>query len=393
MKLNRFVSIAFIIGTSIFASYFGGNISYALFYLSILIPVVSFAYTYYVYRRFKIYQSIKSHTVIKGDWNPYTLIVANEDFLTYCNIKVNFLKDKSVIEDTEDDRVYSLLPGEQSKFETKIKCNYRGRYVIGVDSIDVTDFLFLFEITYPLKTRLNMVVYPRIIELKSLIIAPEQIDFKYPVWFNRSPEDELDAEVRKYNPGDNIKQIHWNASARHQELLSRKYQPKPDNQIILFMDLVQIKEDDLLTVIIEDKIIESVIAISNFYASKNIAVRIIYNSNGKKDIRVTSKEEWGQFYQDCALIEFDSKVPISVFARERAESGDRGNFYVLVSHILDKETYLAALKIVSMQNHLAILLISNDLTDEMNEKISSLKEAGVKVIRILPEDEIEDILS
>ena len=78
MKNSRLICVLFLIGTGVFASYFGGNIPYALFYLAIFIPIISFLYTLYVYIRFKIYQSMDNRTVVKGDWNRYSLI-ANED--------------------------------------------------------------------------------------------------------------------------------------------------------------------------------------------------------------------------------------------------------------------------------------------------------------------------
>jgi uncharacterized protein (DUF58 family) len=196
------------IGTGIFASYYGGNIAYALFYLCILVPIISFLYTVYVYARFKLYQTIGSFMVVKGDWTEYAFIIANEDYITFRDIKVNFLSDKSTIEDANRNTQYSLLPSESDRLETRIKCNYRGEYYVGVDSVEVTDFLYLFTITYPVGTKLKAVVLPRIVPLERLGIAPPQTDVKNPVLNSNFIEEELDTEVRKYNPGDNKKRIH-----------------------------------------------------------------------------------------------------------------------------------------------------------------------------------------
>ena len=149
MKTNRLIYILFIIGSGIFASYYGGNISYAFFYLAIFIPIMSFLYTLYVYFRFKIFQSMDSYMVVKGDWNNYSFEIANEDYIAYRNVKVNFLYDKSTIKKTEDSIEYSLLPNDKEKMDTQIRCNYRGEYSIGVDSIEVTDFLYIFPLPIP----------------------------------------------------------------------------------------------------------------------------------------------------------------------------------------------------------------------------------------------------
>ena len=295
MKNSRLICVLFLIGTGVFASYFGGNIPYALFYLAIFIPIISFLYTLYVYIRFKIYQSMDNRTVVKGDWNRYSLIIANEDLITFRNVKVNFLYDKSTIKQTGESMEYSLLPNDKRLMETKVRCNYRGAYFIGVDSIEVTDFLYLFSITYPLKSKLKVWVLPRVVHIEQLAIAPAVVDSKNPVRFSNAVEEELDTEVRRYNPGDNKKRIHWKASAKANELLSRQYHQKSKSEVILFMDLAKVREDELKAVIIEDKIIESTLAIANYYASRATHSHVIYDMDGIKQVSIHTKDDFNIF--------------------------------------------------------------------------------------------------
>ncbi len=393
MKINRLIFTAAIIGSSVFASYFGGNISYALFYLSIFIPIVAFLYTLYVYFRFKIYQKMDAYLVVKGDWITYSFVIANEDYVTFRNVKVNFLGDKSTIEATHQIAEYSLLPSESERMETRIKCNYRGEYYVGVDSIEVTDFLYLFSITYPISSKLKVVVLPRIVPLEQLGIAPPQTDVKNPLRAGNLAAEELDTEMRKYNSGDSRKQIHWKASARMRELITRKYQHIPKAEIVLFMDLMMIKEDELKVVIAEDKIIESVLAISNFYAQRGTPSQIIYEMDGKKSVDIHSKEDFNAFYKACVHIRFDSHIPVNELLAERLLHREEGMFCVVATHYLTKELYLAALQVVSNGNHICILLISDDISEKTKELKDGMKLSGVVVYQIMSEDEIADILS
>lgn len=374
-------------------SYYGGNISYALFFLTVFIPILSFLYTTYVYIRFKLYQSIGRILIVKGDWIDYSFIIANEDFLTFRNIKVNFIKDRSTIEDTDVVRQYSLLPGESERLDTRIKCNYRGEYYVGVDSVEVTDFLYLFSITYPVNSKLKAIVLPRVVPLERLGIAPPEVDVKNPLHFSNHSEEELDTEIRNYYPGDHKKRIHWKASARQQELVSRKYHHKPKAEIIIFMDMMKVKENELSVIIVEDKIIESVLAITNFYALRGTRSRIIYEMEGKKQIDISSKEEFNAFYKACAAIKFEAKTPIYDFIMERTFRGEEGMFYVAVTHLLTKEFYLSCLQVIQGGNHMCVLFISDDVSENTDNLITSLKLAGADVYRIMSEDEIGDILS
>lgn len=393
MKINRLIFAGAIIGSGIFVSYYGGNISYAFFYLSLLIPLIAYLYTLYVYFRFKIYQSMDNYLVVKGDWTMYSFIIANEDYVTFRNVKVNFLSDKSTIEKTNQEVEYSLLPSESERMETRIKCNYRGEYEVGVNSIKVTDFLYLFSITYPINSKLKAIVLPRVVPIEKLGIAPPQSDVKNPTRFSNNAEEELDTELRKYNPGDSRKRIHWKASAKLNELTSRKYQHIPKSNISLFMDLVKIKEDDLKVVIAEDKIIESVLAIANFYAMRNMRSEIIYEMEGTKKISIASRDDFNAFYKACVSIRFGSEYPVSELLRERIQRGEQGVFCVVATHLLTKELYRMALLALSGGNHVCILLMSDDISLDTKDMMDNMKKSGVFVYQIMSEDEIGPILS
>jgi Uncharacterized conserved protein (some members contain a von Willebrand factor type A (vWA) domain) len=393
MRINRLICLLLITGSGVYATYHGGNISYALFYLALLLPVVLFLYTVYVYIKFKIYQSIDNYLVVKGDWTKYAFIVANENFITFTNIKVNFLKDKSKIEAAGQNIEYSLLPSESERMETRLKCNYRGEYYVGVDSIEVTDFLYVFSITYPIKSKLKVTVLPRVVQLERLGIAPSQVDVKNPMRNSNTAQEELDTEVRKYYPGDSRKRIHWKASARMQELVSRKYQYIPKAQIVVFMDLIKPVEDELKVVITEDKIIECVLALTNYYAQQRTYAEIVYDLEGKKRVSIASGEEFNAFYKTCAKITFHAQIPIYDLIQERMSRGNQGLFCMVVTHKLSKELYITSLQTVQSGNPVIIIFISDDTSDATKDLIEGMKLSGITVYQIMSEVEIGELLT
>ena len=393
MKLNRIICVAAVIGSGVFASYYGGNAVYALFYLTILIPLIAFLYTVYIYFRFRLYQEIGSHLITKGEWNTYSFVIANEDFITYRNIKVNFLTDKSTIEAANLITEYSLLPSEKEKLETRIKCHYRGEYYVGVNSIEITDFFNLFTITYPMASKLKAYVLPRVVQIEQLAIAPPQNDVKNPMRFSNDAQEELDTEMRKYYPGDSRKRIHWKASAKMGELISRKYQYIPKAQTVVFMDLVKIKDEDLKVVGYEDKIIESVLAIVNYYANRRVVSHIIYDHDGVKQTPIGSNDDFNVFYKACVSLQFHGVLPVYELVNERIKHGEEGMFYVVITHFISKELYLAALKVLSCQNTISIIFISDDVSEKTRELVGSMKLSGINIYQVMSEDEIADILS
>ncbi len=393
MRLNRIICVIAIIGSGVFVSYFGGSISYSLFYLSLLTPLLSFLYTLFVYFQFKLAQSIESVLVRKGEWNDYSFTIANENFITFSRIKVNFFKEKSTMEISSGINEYCLLPGESEKLYTRMKCNYRGEYEVGIDSVEVTDYLYLFTIKYPLPSRLKVYVLPRVVPIDRLGIALTQEDVKNPTRYSNTAEEELDTEIRKYSPGDSRKRIHWKASARMKELISRKYQEIPKSEIAIFMDLARIKEEELKVIIFEDKIIESVLAIANYYAVRNTPAHIIYDKAERTNYTISSKETFNVFYKACAKINFDGKQPIEALIAESLRKGERGMFYIVVTHTLSKELYMTALKALALQNSISILFISDDVTEATKDLMDGIRLSGIKIYQIMSDNDIEDILS
>ena len=392
MRRNRIISIITIIGFGIFASYYGGNVSYALFYLSLAVPLVAFLYTLYVYSRFKIYQNMDSYKVVKGDWNDYSFVIGNEDFISYQNIKVKFFSKRSTIDQADQIMEYSLIPGESKKLESKIKANYRGEYEVGIESVEVTDFLYLFSITYPLLTRMRLVVLPRVIELDNLGIAPPQVDVKNPIFSANNVEEELDAEVRKYQAGDNKKRIHWKASAKLGELVSRKYHYRPKARIVLYMDLVKVDEGELEAIIIEDKIIESVLAIANYYNQRGTPSQIIYDDLGIKSLNISSQEDFDAFYNKCAKIDFDASISVDKLISAQMARGEDGRFILLATHLLTRELYLVVQETLTNGNYLTILFISDDLSEEAKTMVDEFRSIGVMVYQVMLEDEISHVI-
>ena len=393
MRLNRIICVIAIIGSGVFVSYFGGTISYSLFYLSLLTPLLSFLYTLFVYFQFKLAQSIESVLVRKGEWNDYSFTIANENFITFSRIKVNFFKEKSTMEISSGINEYSLLPGESEKLYTRMKCNYRGEYEVGIDSVEVTDYLYLFTIKYPLPSRLKVYVLPRVVPIDRLGIALTQEDVKNPTRYSNIAEEELDTEIRKYSPGDSRKRIHWKASARMKELISRKYQEIPKSEIAIFMDLARIKEEELKVIIFEDKIIESVLAIANYYAVRNTPAHIIYNKVERTNYRISSKETFNVFYKACAKINFDGKLPVEALIEESLRKGESGMFYIVATHTLSKELYMTALKAIALQNSISILFISDDVSEATKDLMNGIRLSGIKIYQIMSDNDIEDILS
>ena len=129
-------------------------------------------------------------------------------------------------------------------------CNKRGYYTLGpvmVTSGDIFGF-YPRSATQPLID--HIIVYPRIFSIAQLGMPS-----LYPLGGTKAEQHIFEdptrpVGVRDYSPRDSFKRIHWKASARHQNLQSKVYEPTTTLKVALFLavDSFQhggvFKEDD-----------------------------------------------------------------------------------------------------------------------------------------------------
>lgn len=373
--------------SGVFVSFYGGYVSYGLFFFSLCIPVLSFAYLAYVYLQFRIYQFIEHKTMVKGEPVAYQFLLANEDYITYTNVNVSFRSDYSIVEHVSVDQSYCLLPGEKMEQSTTICCQYRGEYLIGIDKVTVTDYLNLFRLVYNSPSVIQAKVLPRILRLNSLRLYKETE--------GKRLEQNLilrqtvpDIEIRNYVPGDEVRRIHWKASAKLKTLVTRKYTNEPKTEIVLYMDLEKKQTEEKSRVILEDKIIETALAISDFFYRNNTAVKAIYDVGGIKVRNILGKQEFDQFYELCTEVYFRASHSIDALLLESSVLLKNTSFSIVVTHTFSQDCIKACYHRMALGNEVAILYLGE-------EEVSSLKsklDPRIYFQHIRPDQEIAEAL-
>ena len=340
-RWGKLLYLFFLIGATILVSCRGGNISYLLFYFALLLPVLAFLYSLYVFYRFKIVQDV-SRVVVKAQEVPYRLLLANEDFLPFTHIRLHFFSDMVRMKPA-DPGVISLLPHEEIRVDTKMYCKYRGTYPVGVKSVEVTDFLGLFTIRYPMMSQIRLTARPRIIPLEQLKIVLQEQDPKTSLFPVSRLQDLPDYELRSYLPGDSRKYIHWKNSARAGELLVRKQMPEELFETILFMDLtpqgegmeakhsMEAERSMEAKRSMEDNIIEAALSFVHDYYLKNIPIRILFMEDSLREILVDESTGFEPFYDKCAELSFESPYPLEKVWDSFLSSSGGPNAYILVT--------------------------------------------------------------
>ena len=314
MKEVRIGVILCILLSGFFVTFYGGTIPYRFFQCSLLVPVLCLIYTAYVYARFKIYQEVEHNTLVKEEIADYTIQVGNEDYIMYEHIKLNFYEDNSRVLDVEPFRESYLLPGEKKEYKTSVLCRYRGNYAIGVKSVQVTDFMHLFSITYPIKEPYNVTVLPKTISLDKCFFLEEDCDDKQGNGLFEIKKQEPDVEIRPYLPGDEKRMIDWKASAKYKELFTRKNMNIVKQGVIIYMEMLPPKEMERLAV--EDKLLECVLAIAYYCVNHNTRCSMVYEEGEICLHEIRDLAAYDSMYQETAQLCFRGKLSADALLEE-----------------------------------------------------------------------------
>lgn len=379
MWRNRLILLLFIIGTCIFASFFGGPISYALFYFSLGIPVVAVIYSIYVYITIRFIQEVKGNMIIKEEPTDFEFCLCNENIVTFTGVQVRFFDDKSYLMNINENKEYCLLPGQRETVQTKICCKYRGEYSVGIQSVVVTDFLNLFCIQFPISSNLQISVLPRLVKWTKGDFIYENEDEKR-VYQSIHKEEEPDAQVRTYVQGDSLKKIHWKASAKSNQLLSRNYRAINKQQITIYLDLSVLKEEEMERVNIEDSMIEQTLSLVNYCLEERLSCTVIYEQGGPKQTGINNHDELDSFFKWCSKVPFISHVAMEdlfVLSRNMQEEAAH---HIFIIHKLTKEFYSDILSIASSNKKISIILVAGFLTNWQSEIKKNLEDIGVRIL-------------
>lgn len=137
--------------------------------------------------------------------------------------------------------------------EYAIPCVQRGYHVYGPARLRTGDGFGLFRRSVRLSGPQVVIVYPRLYTALELRL-PAKNPFGVAASKAQLLEDPLrTAGVREWQPADRLRQIHWKATARHQRLLSRFYQPSEEPQVLVFLNAATLPRywEGYVTVLLE----------------------------------------------------------------------------------------------------------------------------------------------
>ncbi|HAV00102.1 MAG TPA: hypothetical protein DCW47_02760 [Lachnospiraceae bacterium] len=355
MRRNRIILFMLWILSLVGISFYGGEVSYRIFELITLIPVISVIYILFMLICFKIYQRPEGREVIAGRPAPFYFTLQNESFFTFSGVRVIFYSSFSTISGLSDTVEYELKPRSGIKKETRLLCRYRGEYDVGIKSIVFQDFFRLFTVTYRNREPFRVIVKPDIIYLNTLANTDPVLNA---VLETKSEQTEPDLLMREYVPGDDIRFINWKASAGYGKLMIRERSGTRQNGIGMIMDPLRESKNPEVYLPLENRILETVIALNVYFSKNNIPVTTWYG--GAKSV-VEKDSGFESFYDAMSSFSFSPELTVSRVVEEALSEGSVFSLKVLfmVLHSWDSNAESAVFKLGSAGIPVIVYLVTD----------------------------------
>ena len=364
MKRNRVIFAILWILSLVGISFFGGPVSYGFFTLLTLIPLICFLYLVLVYFCFRIYQELDSKHLVANHVTPFCFILKNEFHFGFVSIRVRFYSSFSTIIGLDDGVEYEFLPQTGLQRETVLNCKYRGEYEVGIKTVELQDFLRLFRLSYRNREARRVVVKPDPVELGNLRFADlSQTVARESVFHATEP----DALVRKYEPGDDPRQINWKASARSGELLIRGRIGEEREGIGILLGTHRCSRESLTYIPVENKMLETAIALTLFFSRKNIPVCSYHMAGRMNEIHVSGLEQFDAYYERMSAVSFREEMTEEMLLHEAAARPEIFRCKTVFLVLQEWSASVAEMAERLRDNHVftVILLIGDDIPENL----------------------------
>lgn len=148
------------------------------------------------------------------------------------NLRMNLGSNQAVLENLFSPRWYERVTRRYT-----ILCNTRGVHTFGPTRLHSGDIFGFIERTETADNREYVLVYPLVVPLRRFSLPA-----RYPFGEHRAPRRLLEDPsrvigVRDYMYGDDLRRVHWKATARTMQLQSKVYEATTTYTLVMFLNI------------------------------------------------------------------------------------------------------------------------------------------------------------
>ena len=198
----------------------GSSLVLRLFYLSVLVPLVSYVWTLLSVRGISVQAEPPPEHCQVGKRFQQEITVTNDSRLPKLWLKI---EEGTDMPGQYDAAVLNLSSGSCHRWESSVYCSRRGRYDLGTVIATATDPFGLFSRQRTLGEAQSILIYPATLDLP-LFKSTSFDEFGYGSGYQSISQISPNASsVREFYSGDSLSHIHWPSTAHTGRLMVKLF--------------------------------------------------------------------------------------------------------------------------------------------------------------------------
>lgn len=262
--------------------------------------------------------------------------------------------------------VMSLRWFDRARWRYRLRCDNRGVYAFGPAHLQSGDLFGLFSSQVDSPSQDWLIIYPAVKPISDLVLPPKEPfgDIKGRQWIFEDPSRAVG--IRDYGSRDDLKRIHWKATARQQKLQVKVYEPTTTFQLVIFLDMVTLPKPWYGSIpALLERAISAAASIASYAVEKRFQVGLFANGcwpQSDQPLKVLPSRSPNQLTRILEALAAVSAVPT-----------------ISIEALLNKES-----------SHLpwgaTLLVIAAVVTDELLAVMTRLQAAGRRMVLVCLED-------
>jgi len=371
---NRILYGTLLVGVAMLAWTTGERLAYLSLLVLSVMPVASLVFTFVALRGIRVGQGIP-HTVIKNEDCALKLRLNNPTPIPFVNVECVLRYNKYTTEVEEMDR-FTLQPFTPETQMIPFTMRYRGRYQIGVDTVQATDFMGLFHLRRNYKRYVDILALPRVVEVESTPLAMNLMTDAASRFDIRDEDYATISDIRPYVPTDSVKRVHWKLTAKRNEWMVKLFQSNALNTVTIIMDSARRNISEGERYSLEDQIVENTIGLLRFCLTKNMPVELRVTNGAKA--HAGNLADFDTAYHMLAELEFEDKTllnPLAVLTQLLTDAGGNVNIVIFTANITIR-LYTQLANAVSKGHYAAVVYFATEKPSPECERIFRLMDEG-----------------
>lgn len=266
----------------------------------------------------------------------------------------------------------SLLWNERARWDYHITCHKRGYYHLGPADISSGDLFGLFERTLHFPHVDRLIVYPRIEPLENWGLPPKEpfgdARARLPVFQDPTRIRGL----RDYHPEDAPKHIHWRATARHNALMVKEYEPTINYNWVFFLNIATY---ELAWQGVDSELAERAIrltaSLANFASENKYAFGLVANGtypDSDQRLRILpgrDPEQLRNVLEALAGISYFVASPLEALLRRESPNLPWGSTLVVITALITENLLAEILRLHDVGRRIALVSLDQNWREEL----------------------------